>query len=359
MGLPASEPTPGAPYNPGVGCLIIVLAFLVFLLGYRLWHMRPGPKTDPTLGDPDAKRLLKGLKRRQDWSAVHSFLAGQSDWQARAFYVNVLGSEISAGKDGPWLEAWRQQHPESSLPHLFHGVALIQWAWEARGSGTSDTVTDEGRRLFKERLAQAEAALQQAAQLDQADPTPFSWLITVTMGLQHPFETSADYYDEAVRRDPLHVATHEALLYRLTQKWGGSHEAMFRYARSVSAEAPAGHPLHMLVIDAHIMRYEYFWFEDDRDGRIAYFKQPEVGAEVRAIHDLMVESPDWVEPPHDTSANGFAFCFWVMDDVERLTRELRRMRERITDGPWNQLGYNAVELVRELRDDYAAWPPPR
>lgn len=332
-----------------MGCLGFVLVGLVCLLLLRLWQARPHRAADPTLGDPEAQRLLAGLKERQDWPAVHAFLEGQRDWWERAFYVGVLEGHVSAGRDGAWLDAWMREHPTSSLPHLLQGAALLQWAWEARGSGTSDTVSAEGRRLFLERLAQAETALQRAAELDPEDPTPFSFLITVTMGLQHPLDVTAAYFHEAVRRDRFHLPTHFALLYRLTEKWGGSHEAMFEYARSTVAELPDGHPLHLLLVEAHVMRFEYFAFDGDPFGRARYLRKPDVQADIEGAYARMVGSPAWVEPPHDSSANEFAFYFWRVGDNARLASELARMRHHVTDSPWELLGYHGVEIVERLR----------
>ena len=66
------------------------------------------------------------------------------------------------------------------------GINLIDWAWEARGSGYANTsVTEDGWQRFRERLLAAERSLHHGVhRLDPGRPQPAATgMITVCMGL--------------------------------------------------------------------------------------------------------------------------------------------------------------------------------
>lgn len=59
-------------------------------------------------------------------------------------------------------------------------------------------------------------------------------------------------FGEAERRDHLNGAACYAMIQATARKWGGSHAAMFEFARWVSSEAPDGHPGHWMIALAYI-----------------------------------------------------------------------------------------------------------
>jgi hypothetical protein len=59
---------------------------------------------------------------------------------------------------------------------------LRDFAWEARGNGTAETVTPQGAKLMEERLAAAEQCLQKAYELDPADPQAAIEMLGIELG---------------------------------------------------------------------------------------------------------------------------------------------------------------------------------
>src|SRR5262245_53199083 len=94
--------------------------------------------------------------------------------------TNANAQPVSGGpdvsSDSTWeahialLRSWRQERPKSVAAAIALGDALIGYAWKARGSGYADTVTAEGRRLFKERLHDAEVVLTDGKRLSAKNP---------------------------------------------------------------------------------------------------------------------------------------------------------------------------------------------
>src|SRR5262245_55421081 len=103
---------------------------------------------DPFLYDSGAARLRSALLNR-DWSAARTILAGAPDADALSLYV-----EIAADTPGiqEWIGGPVSDEPDSVWPHLVRGAHAVYWAWEARGSGTADTVGADAWQVWFDRL---------------------------------------------------------------------------------------------------------------------------------------------------------------------------------------------------------------
>ena len=107
------------------------------------------------------------------------------------------------------------------------------------------------------------------------------------------------------------------MIQALARKWGGSHDTMFEFARSESAQAPDGSSVHRVVALAHLEQ----WLDlprETQDGQRpqrTYFRRHEVAAEVLRAADRSIRSPAYV-PSRATPAdrNAFAMCFYQMGE---------------------------------------------
>ena len=124
------------------------------------------------------------------------------------------------------------------------------------------------------------------------------------------------------------------MIQATARKWGGSHEGMFEFARSVSAQAPDGHSGHKLVALAHIER----WLDAPKDQRTAYFHDEAVQAEIRAAADRSVRSTLYVGGVVDPVDNPFAMCFYLMRDYDAQLEQMRLIGPHITAAPWHYQG---------------------
>src|SRR2546423_13211616 len=94
--------------------------------------------------------------------------------------------------------------------------------------------------------------LRRASRLDEADPTPGVWQLPAIRGLQEGIEVGLECFREVQARHRWSVQGHIQTLQLLTEKWGGSHQAMFGFGRAASASGPAGSPGHRVIADAHV-----------------------------------------------------------------------------------------------------------
>ena len=290
---------------------------------------------DVTLGDSWARDLRLALSKRQ-WRQAEAILNSTPDWDLRDFFVTA-----AAEWDGrpEWLDEWCGASAASRFPWLVRGVHSINWAWQARGSGTGNTVSAEGAASFVSRLETAEQDLRKAAEIDPLDPTPWSRLITVAQGLGRDLSARRDFFAEATRRDPLNVNAHIRLMIALSWKWGGSHDEMFAVARDATARAPEGHALHVVLVEAHIERCLAYGMEGQSESFEVYLRTDEAVRDIETAWARSIGSPRW--RPTATAVrrrNTFAFCFWRLRQAERARKELRSTRGIVTQSPWAFFG---------------------
>lgn len=302
----------------------------------------PEPPVDPLLGDADAHRFRRELDEGR-WQEYHDFLAALPNSRQRDFYLLNL---IPAGGPRPWVDEWAAARPSSALPLVFRGRGKALWAWEARGGGRAGTVKEDSWPVFYQRLVDADRDLAQAAAADERDPMPHSHSIWVAMGLSLGQEEVQRRYAEVDRREHLHASAGVAMIQATARKWGGSHEGMFEFARSVSAQAPDGHSGHKLVALAHIER----WLDAPKDQQPAYFRDEAVQAEIRAAADRSVRSPLYAGGVVDpVDRNPFAMCFYLMRDYDAQLEQMRLIGPHITAAPWQYQGRagRAYERARQ------------
>lgn len=298
----------------------------------NLFHSSP-PALDKGLGDARLQKILSDI-RSANFYSTNQLLQElrQGQWGERALVCDAV-SEQSTGYISS-LDAWCLNEKNSPICHLVRGVTYISAAWEARGSGTSDTVSEEGEKLFEERLHLAEEDLLKTAALDPQDPTPYASLLTVARGLGQPLPLVQERFQAALERDSSHWDAHCEMLSLYTAKWGGSHESMFAFARAASTRTNDD-SLDILRITAHIERWLYFFFSNNEAGAEQYLKQPEVQAEAlaafRKFQTAQEKKSRLGVVPHKNIA---AFWFYLIKDTQHLKPLLEDLGLAITSYPW-------------------------
>lgn len=295
----------------------------------------PVAPLDPMLGSAEASAVHAQLRAGRT-EALFELLAPCRDaaWDARSFYLDLLVEHTPLEA----LEAWVRAHPDHALGHLTLGARQVDWAWEARGTGFPHEVSPEAQRLTAQRLERAEASLMRAIQLDPADPSPYPQLMVVGRATGRGEGFARDCFEQALRRDARHWQAHYGYFMSLTRKWGGSHEAMFDFARQIARNAPVGDDLGALPIVAWYERWLAMErLEGDKEGARRMLKSPEVLAEATQAYERSIGSsrnaPRWTTV---WIRNWAAVWFYLTEDKPRLDRELRRLGTAVDGSLWNQ-----------------------
>lgn len=117
-------------------------------------------------------------------------------------------------------QEWETAFPQSATARVSHAQFMVEYAWHARGSDYADKVTEEGWRLFRERLATARKILDESKSLS---PCPVWWSVRLKVALGQG-EDRPDYealFQEAKRAEPRFFYHDLSLAYYLLPRWHG------------------------------------------------------------------------------------------------------------------------------------------
>jgi hypothetical protein len=156
-------------------------------------------------------------------SSKEAWATGQ--WKLQEFYSSFVPRKVS----DPVFEAqlgalhnWVNARTNSITARLALADCLVQYAWNARGSGWANTVTSENWRLFAQRLNQAVQLLNEAKRLPEQCPVYWSIRMRAALGLQASKIESDKIFKEAKDSVPDY---HDIYIRRATDllpRWNGS-----------------------------------------------------------------------------------------------------------------------------------------
>lgn len=133
----------------------------------------------------------------------------------------------------------RKRLPRSAAFALIEAGYWIQYAWNARGSGYANSVTDTGRQLFRERLVKAEQVLRESKSYASDNPVWYERYLTVAMAMGWSKEDIVALFAEAIKRHPDSYQIYFNAANALSPKWGGSKELLDMVARAADRVEPA------------------------------------------------------------------------------------------------------------------------
>ena len=206
---------------------------------------------------------------------------------AYAAGILVLDGQAQIGVDrkvalDQVLPLLAKAYPNEPGLKVFEGVALTDWAWDARGDGYANTVTPERAAKFHDRLAAADKVLEAAWAANPTDPGAPIALMTVGMGQQWPAAKMDLWFRRALAAHPDMTLTRydglgtafDARVMPMLPKWGGSDAEMLAFGRRLLAGRNwrGVIPFQLAVIHALIAA------ESGRPG--AYYRRPEVWADL-------------------------------------------------------------------------------
>ena len=190
------------------------------------------------------------------------------------------------------IAAWRKAAPKSVTPLLALALGYRNLAWRERGGGWANTVTDDGWKGFHSYLGKSWAALDEARTIDPKEPeylelvydqsfddpkaetsasplsfVPIVQIARLLLGHGDPLEA---LFKQSVDMYPLYLPLYGARVRTLMPRWGGSEQAMVKFAESSaeSTRALAGDGLYTHVAfstytyegeDNFLSDYKFAW----------------------------------------------------------------------------------------------------
>ncbi|MBI3865186.1 MAG: hypothetical protein HY290_25200 [Planctomycetia bacterium] len=178
-----------------------------------------------------------GLLRRALAETVETAARGMSPIDSRAL-LDELRSDLSTTQKGVLANhrgALCRLLADSKDPDPFilnHVLATYQHdqAWQARGGGYADTVTEVGFEVFHKVLAQSQARWIAAWRMHPYFPEAAVDLIMVVRALPAVAgESPRFWFDQAVAAEIDASHAHRLLMFALRPRWGGSHIEMLMF----------------------------------------------------------------------------------------------------------------------------------
>ena len=141
-------------------------------------------------------------------------------------YDIVLSNKHDWSKTYARIEELKNQFPDKAFVALAESVYWRTYAWDARGEGYASSVSEDGMKLFHERLEKAEEILINSKSYASNLPQWYEEMIVIQSGLDRPVAERDKVFKEGVKRYPTYYPIYFTMSYHLEPKWGGTWRAV-------------------------------------------------------------------------------------------------------------------------------------
>lgn len=161
-------------------------------------------------------------------AAFHATLFNSGEERMMSFrLMNKLGSYFNDSERRRVADALAaDDQVPAFITQLADGATHIEEAWDARGSGYANTVTEEGWKGFKTHLDAARAALTASWEAQPGLPEAATEMITVAKGRSIERNETRKWFDRAVAAQFDYAEAYWGLYDALMPRWCGSIDQM-------------------------------------------------------------------------------------------------------------------------------------
>lgn len=178
---------------------------------------------------------------REDRSPAARF--GGGTWRVWGYYEGLdtppLGDKAT---EDDWniqidaLKAWVAARPESGAARIALAGLYDNFAQHARGSGYANTVSDEGWKLYGQRIALAASTLEDAAKLKDKSPYWYSLMFDVALAQGWTKAQAKELVDASVAFEPTYYNLYRQYANFLLPKWYGEDGDAQAFAEQISTQ---------------------------------------------------------------------------------------------------------------------------
>lgn len=316
---------------------------------------------DPFLADVELRNAYRYLVDG-DWRRLESFLDSSPKYWlfASAITGPIVGIETITFVR--WVEA-----TNSARARCLHAGALIRDAYETRAAIEAHLahpetgvrygdieVARQGEQAaddHQESLKQAERLLYDVIRDRPSLSDPWVFLLISGRGLGVRLEELRQRFDNAHSRYPFRPDACREYVEGLTEKWGGSQDATFDFARWVEQEAPPDSPARMSLPVAHL---EQGLLDGQGANLAAYLNEEAVVGELAgALESLLLATPSPAPTEALPALNAYALAVSADSPATAhlMAEVFARIADRPTAYPWSLYKENIPEVFCEIRDD--------
>lgn len=158
------------------------------------------------------------------------------------------------------------------------GTIEIALAWDARGSGWANSVTEDGWRDFRSHLANAEQLLTGAWKAAPEQPLAPTTMITVAVGI-NTLDDERTWFDRAVIAEFDYMNAYYSYMTTIRPRWGGSHDLMLAFGSECASTMRYDTNVPTVLVKAVLDIY----------GESKEMKQPDIASHLFANEPLWAE----------------------------------------------------------------------
>ena len=161
-------------------------------------------------------------------------------WKLHNFYQGLDSPRPGHPTEEDWqkhvqlVQQWRDKYPQSVTARVALAKSYVSYAWDARGNGKSDTVSDNGWTLFEQRLVQAKTILDDSASTPGKDPEWYYDMQQISLGQSWDEPKSADLFNHAIAFEPQYYYYLQMRAKFLQPKWYGKPGDSERSAKALA-----------------------------------------------------------------------------------------------------------------------------
>ncbi len=159
-------------------------------------------------------------------------------WKLKEVYAGLVPAETNS--ETQWqagltaIREWIKAKPESITARVALADTLVSYAWKARGSGYANTVTENGWKLFEQRVMESAQVLKDSKALKETCPRWWSVMLTIAMasGVDKPrYQT---VFAEARKAEPANEGYYFQMAYYLLPRWHGNPNDTARFLQEAA-----------------------------------------------------------------------------------------------------------------------------
>jgi hypothetical protein len=252
-------------------------------------------------------------------------------WKLRNLYIGLEEPRPGHATQEDWLqhldllERWTHRNPQSITAPVALAEAYASYAWDARGDGSSDTVSGSGWKLFGERIAKAKTILDEASALSSKCPDWYVAMLQVAQGQSWELPRETALFQQAVAFEPAYQYYYRFHATLLLPKWSGEEGYAARFAEQSADRVggEAGDALYFLIAEVIVCACE--------DAEFSHFSWPRVQKGFAALEKKYGSSL--------ISVNSFALMAANSSDWVAADSAFKRIGDNWDKDAWRTLAW--------------------
>lgn len=273
----------------------------------------------------------------------------QGLWYVHVHDAQMAYKQLGEDSERSWRSIDELLASEKALEPtrlLFKGEFHIDWAWQARGYGYANTVTEAKALKFEQRLLIARDALEKSWQLSPGHE-PARFMLTVELGQSRGRAEMEKWFERAIQFGPtFDVCTRK--LEWLHPKWYGSKEEMLKFGRTCRDSQSWEWGLPRIMVETHERIAAMLPSEAAKS---SYFRQPDVAADIIYVYAKTFEH----NPDDAQNRSWYAYYCYKCGHPRRARRQFELLGDKLW---WNDAA--TEKLMKEARSKTMnVGPPPK